>query len=99
MPTPYVVVQVTALAAGRLEQAADRDTLLVGSQTNLLAYDVEKNADIYYKARRSAIVYRYHTEVLYFARRISVPVRCTKHPRLTGPMFDIHMPTTALHHQ
>lgn len=41
--------QVTALAAGRLEEAAERDTLLVGSQTTLLAYDVDNNADIYYK--------------------------------------------------
>lgn len=42
--------QVTALAAGRLDEAADRDTLLVGMQTNLLAYDVDNNADVYYKA-------------------------------------------------
>ncbi|CAM9465389.1 unnamed protein product, partial [Sphacelaria rigidula] len=42
--------KVTALAAGRLDEAADRDTLLVGMQTNLLAYDVDNNADVYYKA-------------------------------------------------
>lgn len=46
------IAQVTALAAGRLQESAERDTLLVGSQTNLLAYDVENNADIYYKVRR-----------------------------------------------
>ncbi|CAM9274965.1 unnamed protein product [Ectocarpus sp. 8 AP-2014] len=41
--------EVTGLAAGRLEKSAGRDMLLVGSQTNLLAHDVENNADIYYK--------------------------------------------------
>ncbi|CAM9311746.1 unnamed protein product [Scytosiphon promiscuus] len=41
--------EVTALAAGRLEESSERDTLLVGSQTNLLAYDVENNSDIYFK--------------------------------------------------
>lgn len=51
-PTPRCYfAQVTALAAGRLEETAERDTLLVGSQTNLLAYDVENNADIYFKVR------------------------------------------------
>ncbi|CAM9827453.1 unnamed protein product, partial [Ectocarpus sp. 12 AP-2014] len=43
------VYQITGLAAGRLEESAGRDMLLVGSQTNLLAHDVENNADIYYK--------------------------------------------------
>eukprot|EP00752_Nemacystus_decipiens_P014985 g13343.t1 len=42
-------MQVTALAAGRIDDKSERDTLLVGSQTNLLAYDVENNADIYFK--------------------------------------------------
>lgn len=42
-------VQVTTLAAGKLDGSADRDVLLVGSQTNLLAYDVEKNTEIYFK--------------------------------------------------
>lgn len=42
-------VQVTTLAAGKLDSSADCDVLLVGSQTNLLAYDVEKNAEIYFK--------------------------------------------------
>eukprot|EP00903_Cladosiphon_okamuranus_P009887 g9391.t1 len=45
----HSLAQVTALTAGRLEEAAERDILLVGSQTNLLAYDVENNADIYFK--------------------------------------------------
>lgn len=41
--------KVTALAAGRLDDGAATDTLLVGSQTNLLAYDVENNSEIYFK--------------------------------------------------
>ncbi|CAM9166780.1 unnamed protein product, partial [Hapterophycus canaliculatus] len=41
--------EVTALAAGKLEETSGRDTLLVGSQTNLLAYDVQNNSDIYFK--------------------------------------------------
>lgn len=48
-PLSHPPPQITALAAGKLEENAERDTLLVGSQTNLLAYDVEKNADVFYK--------------------------------------------------
>uniref|UniRef100_A0A3P9CHN6 Bardet-Biedl syndrome 2 protein homolog n=1 Tax=Maylandia zebra TaxID=106582 RepID=A0A3P9CHN6_9CICH len=40
---------VTCLAAGRLGPNTTGDTLLVGSQTNLLAYDVHDNADIFYR--------------------------------------------------
>ena len=40
---------ITALAAGRLNPALDRDILLIGTQTNILAYDVENNSDIFYK--------------------------------------------------
>lgn len=49
-------LKVTALTAGRLDETAERDILLVGSQTNLLAYDVENNADVYFKARGAALV-------------------------------------------
>ncbi|CAM9633416.1 unnamed protein product, partial [Choristocarpus tenellus] len=41
--------KITALAAGALDQNAEHDTLLIGTETNLLAYDVEKNSDIFYK--------------------------------------------------
>lgn len=47
--------QVTALAAGRLDDGAAIDTLLVGSQTNLLAYDVESNSEVYFKVKRRPI--------------------------------------------
>lgn len=49
-------MQVTALAAGRLDETAERDTLFVGSLSNLLAYDVENNSDIYYKVRERITV-------------------------------------------
>ena len=40
--------RVTALCAGRINPAIERDVLLVGTQTNLLAYDVENNSDMFY---------------------------------------------------
>ena len=39
---------VTCLTAGMLGDTTG-ETLLVGSQTNLLAYDVHDNADIFYR--------------------------------------------------
>lgn len=41
--------RITALASGALDATDDCEVLLVGTQTNLLAYNVEKNADIFYK--------------------------------------------------
>ncbi len=41
--------RVTALEAGRLDPKSNRDTLLIGTPTNLLAYDVERNADVFHK--------------------------------------------------
>lgn len=40
---------VTALASGPLNPKSDCDVLLVGTQTNLLAYDVEQNKDLFYR--------------------------------------------------
>ncbi|XP_008294012.1 BBSome complex member BBS2 [Stegastes partitus] len=40
---------VMCLTAGTLGPNSTGDTLLVGSQTNLLAYDVHDNADIFYR--------------------------------------------------
>ncbi|XP_053478959.1 Bardet-Biedl syndrome 2 protein homolog [Ictalurus furcatus] len=40
---------VSCLAAGTLGPNTTGDTLLVGSQTSLLAYDVHDNADIFYR--------------------------------------------------
>lgn len=43
---------VSCLTAGVLGPNSIGDTLVVGSQTNLLAYDVHDNADIFYKEVR-----------------------------------------------
>jgi len=40
---------IGCLAAGRLTTATQSDTLVVGTQTNLLCYDVANNHDIFYK--------------------------------------------------
>jgi len=40
---------ITALAAGKLNPNVGSDVLLIGSQTNLLVYDVEKNSELFYK--------------------------------------------------
>uniref|UniRef100_A0A7S1IWS5 Bardet-Biedl syndrome 2 protein homolog n=1 Tax=Eutreptiella gymnastica TaxID=73025 RepID=A0A7S1IWS5_9EUGL len=40
---------VTALASGPLNPKSKNDILLVGTQTNLLAYDVEQNKDVFYR--------------------------------------------------
>ena len=42
--------QVTAICAGNLlPKITKKDYLFVGSQTNLLAYDVERNCDLFYR--------------------------------------------------
>lgn len=40
---------LTSLVAGKLHPQLDYDLLMVGSQTNLLSYDVEKNTELFYK--------------------------------------------------
>lgn len=40
---------VSAITAGVLTQARRGDTLVVGTPTNVLAYDVQNNADVFYK--------------------------------------------------
>ncbi|KAK7098674.1 BBSome complex member BBS2-like [Littorina saxatilis] len=41
--------QVVSLATGRLDDATERESLVVGTATNLMAYDVDKNTDLFYK--------------------------------------------------
>ncbi len=41
-------MQVSSIAAGRFNED-DADTLFIGTSTDLLAYDVEKNRDLFYK--------------------------------------------------
>ena len=40
--------QVSAVCTGSLDDS-ERDILFVGTPTNLLAYDVENNSDLFYK--------------------------------------------------
>ena len=40
---------VSAITAGRLTNSQLYDTLVVGTPTNVLAYDVQNNADVFYK--------------------------------------------------
>lgn len=49
--TICVHLQVTALHTGRLGED-ERDVLLVGTSTHILAYQVEDNADLFYKEVR-----------------------------------------------
>ncbi|KAL8584830.1 hypothetical protein ACOMHN_037535 [Nucella lapillus] len=41
--------QVVSLASGCLDKDSQRETLLVGTATNVMAYDVDKNTDLFYK--------------------------------------------------
>jgi Bardet-Biedl syndrome 2 protein len=40
---------VSSVQTGILKLDTDKDVLLVGTQTNLLAYDVNDNSDMFYK--------------------------------------------------
>lgn len=52
---------ITAIGAGQLDPELNRDILVIGSQTNILAYDVEKNAELFYKdvSDDKVVVYAY----------------------------------------
>jgi Bardet-Biedl syndrome 2 protein len=41
--------RLTAITAGELDPARKRDILVVGSQTNVFAYDVDANTDMFYR--------------------------------------------------
>lgn len=41
--------QITSLVAGRLDPALEGDLLMVGTPTHVLAYDINKNRDVFYK--------------------------------------------------
>ncbi|XP_014663273.1 PREDICTED: Bardet-Biedl syndrome 2 protein homolog isoform X2 [Priapulus caudatus] len=40
---------ISAVSAGRLDPSSDADCLVIGTQTNVLAYDVQNNSDLFYK--------------------------------------------------
>ena len=47
--TYHVTYYVTCvLYTGNLDPSSSGDVLVVGSQTHILAYDVEKNAELFY---------------------------------------------------
>ena len=41
--------RITSLTAGNIQPGTDNDVLMIGSQTNLLVYDVRENCDLFYK--------------------------------------------------
>lgn len=43
---------VNAICAGRLNKEDDKDILLIGTASNILAYHVENNSDLFYKEVR-----------------------------------------------
>lgn len=49
---------VNAICTGSLDES-DRDILFVGTPTNLLAYDVENNSDLFYKDVSTLHYYHY----------------------------------------
>ncbi len=49
---------VNAVCTGSLDES-DRDILFVGTRTNLLAYDVENNSDLFYKDVSSPNLFNY----------------------------------------
>ena len=70
---------ITSLTSGKLDLSAEGDVLLVGSQTNLLAYNVERNADLFYKEVRGhcskqttcvPIAYTLHTSVVSLSSKV-----------------------------
>ncbi|XP_051169367.1 Bardet-Biedl syndrome 2 protein homolog isoform X1 [Leptopilina boulardi] len=50
----HIGQQVTALCIGRLEED-EREFLLVGTHTHILAYQIEDNADLFYKEMRDGV--------------------------------------------
>lgn len=40
---------ISAVCAGHLDSDSNLDTLVVGTQTNVLAYDIQNNSDLFYK--------------------------------------------------
>jgi len=40
---------ITSLACGQLDEQLQKDLLVVGTSTNIIAYDIERNVDLFYK--------------------------------------------------
>ena len=65
--------QVSSVCAGRLNPNIQSDVLAVGSQTNLMVYDVEKNADLFYKEVNSD----FDIVVICMVWRLAIMYLCT----------------------
>lgn len=73
--------QVSAVAAGQLNDSGC-DTLLIGTPTNFLAYDVENNSDLFYKdvSQRKTTFYELKDQV---ATVMSWLWNCFTRPKLS----------------
>ncbi len=40
---------VTSLSCGQLDEQLEKDLLIVGTNTNIIAYDIDRNVDIFFK--------------------------------------------------
>ena len=60
--------QINMLAAGRLDTVTDGDFLVVGTPTNVLAYDINNNRDLFYN---DVTIIQCHE----YAISISAPIR------------------------
>ena len=43
---------ITSLACGQLDEQAKKDFLVVGTNTNVIAYDIDRNVDLFFKEVR-----------------------------------------------
>lgn len=62
---------VTSLACGRLDEQLERDLLVIGTSTNIIAHDVDRNVDLFFKEVRDccAFVIRIHSRFSLASRR------------------------------
>ena len=47
---------ISAVKAGQLDRSSNQDILVVGTQTNILAFDVTNNKDIFFKEVRELLL-------------------------------------------
>lgn len=43
---------ITSLACGQLDEQLKKDLLVVGTNTNIIAYDIDRNVDLFFKEVR-----------------------------------------------